>query len=158
MSTISAWKEKKGMAAKPFFVDPKDYAPALNIVGEHVTVLASGEATEGYEIFLQRGPEGSGPPPHSHPWDESFFVIKGQIDFGIGAESATASSGTLVHLPAGTVHWFRFGKGGGEMVSMTSRLGASKLFNDMAREVAPVNPDLGKLAEVGARHGLKVSV
>ncbi len=146
------------MAAKPFVVAPQDYAPALNIVGEHVTVLASGEATEGYEIFLQRGAEGSGPPPHSHPWDESFFVIKGQIAFGIGAESTTASPGTLVHLPTGTVHWFRFGSGGGEMLSMTSRLGASKMFTDLAREVAPVNPDVGKLAEVGARHGLKVQV
>jgi quercetin dioxygenase-like cupin family protein len=146
------------MAVEPFVVAPKDYAPALNIVGEHVTVLASGEATEGYEVFLQRGPEGSGPPPHSHPWDESFFVINGQIDFGIGAESTTASPGTLVHLPAGVVHWFRFGRGGAEMISMTSRLGASKMFTDLAREVAPVNPDLETLAEVGARHGLKVVV
>jgi quercetin dioxygenase-like cupin family protein len=145
------------MSAKPFVVTPKDYAPALNIVGEHVTVRASGAATEGYEVFFQRGPEGSGPPPHSHPWDESFFVTKGQIDFGIGAESTTASPGTLVHLPAGTVHWFRFAEGGGEMLSMTSRLGASEMFADLAREVAPVNPDLGKLAEVGARHGLKVA-
>jgi len=146
------------MAAKPFVLAPADYPPALNIVGEHVTVLASGDATEGYEIFHQRGPEGSGPPPHSHPWDESFFVTRGQIDFGIGAQSTTASPGTLVHLPAGTVHWFRFGKGGGEMLSMTSRLGASKMFTDIAREVAPVNPDLGQLSEVGGRHGLKVAV
>ena len=146
------------MAAKPFVVVPKDYARPLNIVGEHVTVLASGEATEGYEVFLQRGPEGSGPPPHSHPWDESFFVTHGEIDFGIGNDSTTASSGTFVHLPAGTVHWFRFGKGGGEMVSMTSRIGASKLFSDMAREVAPENPNLSKLAEVGARHGVKIAV
>ena len=144
------------MAVKPFIREPKDYAPALDIVGEHVTVLASGEATEGYEIFLQRGPEGSGPPPHCHPWDESFFVLKGEIDFGIGAESRTGVPGTLVHLPAGTVHWFRFGRGGGEMISMTSRLGASRMFADIAREVAPVNPDVGKLVEVGARHGLTV--
>lgn len=146
------------MAVKPFVVAPKDYAPALNIVGEHVTVLASGEATEGYEVFLQRGPEGSGPPPHSPPWDESFFVVKGEIDFGIGADSTTALAGTLVHLTAGTEHWFRFGRGGAEMVSITSRFGASKLFTDLAREVAPVNPDLGKLAEVGARQGLKLAV
>jgi quercetin dioxygenase-like cupin family protein len=146
------------MTVRPFIVAPEDYAPALDIVGEHVTVLASGEATQSYEIFLQRGPEGSGPPPHSHPWDESFLVVKGQIDFGIGAESKTASPGTLVHLPAGTVHWFRFGSGGAEMVSITSRLGASKMFADMAREIAPVNPDVAQLAEVGARQGLKVAV
>jgi len=146
------------MAVRPFIVAPKDYAASLDIVGEHVTVLASGEATEGYEIFLQRGPEGSGPPPHSHPWDESFFVVRGDIEFGIGDNSETASPGTLVHLPAGTVHWFRFGPGGGEMVSVTSRLGASRMFADMAREIAPVNPDLGQLAEVGLRHGLRLAV
>lgn len=146
------------MAARPFVVAPKDYAPALNLVGEHIVVLASGEATDGYEVFLQRGPEGSGPPPHSHPWDESFYVVKGRIDFGIGVETMTASPGTLVHLPAGTEHWFRFGEGGAEMISMTSRLGASRMFADLAREVAPVNPDLAKLTEVGARHGLKVAL
>lgn len=146
------------MTARPFIVAPESYAPALDIVGEHVTVLASGEATEGYEIFLQRGDEGSGPPPHSHPWDESFFVVEGAIAFGIGAETKTAAPGTLVHLPAGTVHWFRFGPGGGKMVSITSRLGASEMFADMAREIAPVDPDLGQLAEVGGRHGLKLAV
>ena len=146
------------MPAKPFVVTPRDYAPALGIVGEQVTILASGAETQGYEIFLQRGPEGSGPPAHSHPWDESFYVVKGAVDFGIGDESRTASPGTLVHLPAGTVHWFRFGRGGGEMISMTSRLGASEMFTAIAREVAPVDPDLGKLAEVGGRHGLKLAV
>ena len=146
------------MGSKPFIVAPEDYAKSLDIVGEHVTVLASGEATQGYEIFLQRGDEGSGPPPHSHPWDESFYVVKGEIDFGIADQSRTASPGTLVHLPAGTVHWFRFGRGGGEMISMTSRLGASRMFTDMAREIAPVNPDLEKLAVVGGRHGLKLEI
>jgi hypothetical protein len=44
------------------------------------------------------------------------------------------------------------------MLSITSRLGASKMFTELAREVAPVDPDLEKLAEVGARHGLKVAL
>lgn len=144
------------MNAKPFVVTPADYAKALDIVGEQCTVLASGERTGGYEIFLQRGPEGSGPPPHSHPWDESFYVTKGRIDFGIGDEQTTALPGTLVHLPAGTLHWFRFGPGGGEMLSMTSRLGASKFFTELAEEMPPEKPDPAKLVEVGARHGLKV--
>ena len=76
------------MAATPFIVTPEDYADALDLVGERITVLASGKATQGYEIFLQRGPEGSGPPPHSHLWDESFYVVGGRIDFGIGAAEA----------------------------------------------------------------------
>lgn len=142
------------MKPSPFVVAPDTYPAPLKIVGEEVTVLASGAATAGYEIFLQNGPEGSGPPPHYHSWDESFYVTQGQIEFGIDQDHFVADAGTLVHLPAGVTHWFRFGTGGGQMISMTSRLAASQMFTDMARELSSDNPDLTKLVEIGARHGL----
>jgi quercetin dioxygenase-like cupin family protein len=142
--------------SKPFVVTPGNAPSPLKLVGEKITVLASGAQTGSYEIFRQAGPENSGPPPHSHPWDESFYVIKGEIAFGIDGSEMTAVPGTLVHLPAGTTHWFRFGKGGGEMISMTSREGASQMFTDIDREISPDNPDLGKLVEVGRRYGLEV--
>ncbi|MHB1201103.1 MAG: cupin domain-containing protein [Polaromonas sp.] len=144
------------MTAKAFFVTPNNYARPLNVVGEHITVLASGAATGGYEIFLQDGPEGSGPVPHSHPWDESFFVTRGEVDFSIGGAQQTAVAGTLVHLPAGTMHWFRFRQGGGTMVSMTSRLGASRMFAEIDREIAPDQPDVEKLVAIAEQHGLTV--
>ena len=140
----------------PFVVTPGHAPLPLNIVGEKITILASGAQTGSYEIFLQTGPEYSGPPPHNHPWDESFYVIKGEVAFGIDDKETTAVPGTLVHLPAGTTHWFRFGKDGGEMISMTSREGASHMFTDLDREISPEKPDLGKLVEVGRRHGLAV--
>ena len=145
------------MTTKAFVVAPKDYPRPLSVVGEHITVLASGVATGGYEIFLQEGPEGTGPPPHSHPWDESFFVTRGEVDFGINGADQTALTGTLVHLPAGTLHAFRFRAGGGTMVSMTSRLGASSLFAELDREIAPEQPDIGKLVAIAGQHGLTVA-
>lgn len=141
----------------PFVVKPGQAPSPLNVVGEQITVLASGAQTGSYEIFLQAGPENSGPPPHNHPWDESFYVIKGEIAFGYDNHETIAGPGTLVHLPAGSTHWFRFGKGGGEMISMTSREAASRMFTDMDREISPDNPDLDKLLEIGKRHGLGVS-
>jgi quercetin dioxygenase-like cupin family protein len=141
----------------PFVVTPDRISRPLNVVGETITVLASGARTGGYEIFLQEGPEGSGPPPHNHPWDESFYVIDGEVAFGIDGRDMVAPAGTLVHLPAGTTHWFRFGEGGGKMVSMTSREGASHLFADIDREIPPDRQDLGKLVEIGGRHELTVA-
>ncbi len=139
-------------------VDTSSAPRALNIVGEQVTVLVSGAQTGSYEIFHQAGPEGSGPPPHSHPWDEAFYVIRGEIAFGHEDRDLVAGPGTLVHLPAGTTHWFRFGAGGGEMISMTSREGASHMFTDFDREISPEKPDLGKLIELGRPYGLAVAV
>src|SRR5271170_4354973 len=137
------------MPAQPVVVTPTDRPRGLNVVGEQITVLADGAATGSYEIFRQAGPEGSGPPPHSHPWDEAFYVIDGEVAFGVGDKVLVANPGGFVHLPAGTAHWFRFGKGGGKMVSVTSREGASKMFTDFDREIAPEKPDLGRLVELG---------
>ncbi|MBS0325968.1 MAG: cupin domain-containing protein [Proteobacteria bacterium] len=145
------------MSAKAFVVGPMNRPQEWNVVGEHITVLVSGDATGGYEIFLQDGPQESGPPPHSHPWDESFYVVKGKIEFGIGEDRLVAVPGTLVHLPAGVTHWFRFGEGGGQMVTVTSRIGASRMFADIDREISPARPDLERLVAIGARHGLTVA-
>jgi len=141
--------------SEPIIVN-KDAERGLNIVGEKITVLASGAQTGSYEVFHQAGPEGSGPPPHNHPWDEAFYVIQGEIAFGIDDASLLARPGTLVHLPAGKTHWFRFGAGGGEMLSLTSREGASHMFVEFDREISPTSPDLGRLVEIGQRHGLTV--
>jgi quercetin dioxygenase-like cupin family protein len=140
----------------PIIVTKDSAARPLNVVGEQITVLASGDQTGGYEVFFQAGPEGSGPPPHSHDWDECFYVVGGEVAFGVGERELTGTPGTFVHLPAGTVHWFRFGKGGGQMVSMTSREGASHLFADLDREIAPEAPDLGKLVEIGGLYGVAI--
>ena len=63
----------------PLIVTPETAPRPLNVLGEKVTVLASGAQTGGYEIVLQEGPEGSGPPPPSHDWDESCYVTSGEI-------------------------------------------------------------------------------
>src|SRR5215470_19640925 len=92
------------MKAQPFIVAPKDYDPALNVLGIKVTVLASNAATQSYEVTLQQGDEGTGPPLHSHNWDESFFVLKGQVEFNCAGKTVMCMPGTLVHVPAGMVH------------------------------------------------------
>jgi quercetin dioxygenase-like cupin family protein len=146
------------MTAKAFFVAPKDYARPLNVVGEHITVLASGAATGGYEIFLQAGPEGSGPVPHAHPWDESFYVTNGQVDFSIGDDTTVAAlPGTLVHIPSGTSHWFRWRAGGGAMISITSRLVPPACSRKSIAKSLPISRNVEKLIEIAIRHGLSAT-
>jgi quercetin dioxygenase-like cupin family protein len=137
----------------PFVVTRATAPRPLNVVGEKITVLAPADRTGGYEIFLQDGPAASGPPPHSHPWDESFYVIRGEVEFAVGDSTQLAGVGTLVHVPAGTVHWFRCGRDGALMLSVTSREGASDVFKAIDREIPPGPPDIEKLQRVaGANH------
>jgi quercetin dioxygenase-like cupin family protein len=143
----------------PLIVAPEQAPAALKIVGEELTILASATQTGSYEIFRQEGPEGSGPPPHHHSWDEAFVVIDGEVIFGVDdQQDVVARAGTLVHIPSGSTHWFRFGAGGGVMISMTSRGGASDFFIEVDREVSPTEPDFGALIGIATAHDINIPI
>jgi len=141
-----------------FVLTPEQRETALNVFGTQVTVLASNAATQSYGITLQQGDEGTGPPPHRHDWDESFFVLNGEIEYLCGGETYKCSPGTLVHIPRGTVHGFNYGKGGGQMLEITGEgATAAQMFNAVATEI-PAGPlDVAKALEVLKRNGVDVA-
>ena len=63
-----------------------------------------------------------------------------------------------MHLPAGTLHCFRFNEGGGQMISMTSCEAASALFEHIDREISPVAPDLPRLLAIAGEHQAQMVV
>ena len=141
-----------------FIISPEQRPAPLDVVGIAITLLAPNTLTDSYEITLQEGPAGVGPPPHSHPWDESFYVTRGSVLFCAGGANHTAGPGTLVHVPAGTVHAFRFGPDGGGMVEFSGSGGqATRLFSSVAKEVPEGTADLPKLLGVMQRHGVMVA-
>ena len=147
------------MSVQPFVLRPDQRAPALNVVGTEVTVLASNEATQSYGITLQQGEEGTGPPPHSHDWDEAFYVLKGEIHFLCDGKDYSCTTGTLVHVPRGTVHGFRYGKGGGQMLEITGAGAlAAQMFTAIDKEIPPGPPDVPKLLDVLKCNGVTVAM
>jgi quercetin dioxygenase-like cupin family protein len=139
----------------PIIRDVESYPAPLHVVGELITVLASGASTGSYELFVQDGQEGSGPEPHYHPWDESFFVIRGEVHFNVESDiPRLARPGTLVHVPAGSTHWFRWCAGGGSMLSITSREAASRMFEDIAAATTDgQRPSRETMNEICGRYG-----
>ena len=147
----------KNMSARSFVIKPADRKTALSVLGTQVTVLASSDDTSDQQITLQSGAEGTGPPPHSHDWDESFYVSSGQIQFTCGGETTMCVAGTFVHVPAGTVHSFSYGRDGGEMIEITGRRSnAVDVFTALAREMPAGPPDVAKAIQVLGEHGVKV--
>lgn len=143
------------MGPKHIVLKPGDRGPALSVVGMKVTALHAAADEKGQQITLQAGDEGTGPPPHSHEWDESFFVTRGHVLFTCAGETTDCLAGTLVHAPAGTVHAFRFGPGGGEMLEVTG-VGskAIQMFSALDRDIPPGPPDVPKVVRVAGEYGV----
>lgn len=72
-------------------------------------ILVDGEQTGGcYSLMEQLMPEGAGPPPHIHAFnDEWFYVMDGVMDMTVGNENIIASNGMSVWIPRNTVHAFK---------------------------------------------------
>ena len=142
-----------------FVLQPDQHEPALNVVGTEVTVLASNAATQSYGVTLQQGDEGTGPPPHSHDWDECFYVLKGGVRSFCEGQSHVCPAGTLVHVPGGTIHGFQYGPGGGQMIELTGQGAlATEMFNAVDKEIPAGPPDIPKLLGVLSRNGVTVAV
>ena len=142
------------MTAQPFVVTAGEVAP-IDVLGVRITVLAANTATLAYEITLQEGDEGAGPPPHSHDWDESFYVLRGGVEIACEGRTAELGAGSLVHVPRGTVHGYRFARGGGAMLEIAGAGGrATRMFENVGKEFPRAAADprlLALLDENGVR-------
>ena len=155
---ITGQKRNDTMKAQPFVVTPTDYAPPLNVLGIQVTVLASNEATQAHEITRHQGDKGIGPPPHRHNWDESFYVIAGEVEFTCSGKTVLCPPGTLVHVPAGTVHSFRYLADRCDVLDFTGQGGiATQMFTAISRKIPPGPPDIPRLLEVLEQNGVTIA-
>jgi hypothetical protein len=86
---------------------------------------------------------------------ESFFVLRGSVELSIDGKANFYGAGTLVHLPAGTVHGYHFGAGGGEMFEITGQGGnATRMFAQVDREVPPGPPDVPAVTALLRQNGV----
>ena len=90
-------------------IAPADRPAPMRIAGFDIQTLISGNEAQDFEVFFTSGLDGTGPAPHCHQWDETFFVLQGPVAFGVGAQEQWIEAGTLLHVPGGERHWYRFG-------------------------------------------------
>jgi len=122
-----------------------------NFLGDRVRVLQAGNGGS-FEMFEWHGPENSGPPPHTHPWTEAYFVISGEADVVIGDRTLRATSGCFVSVPPGTVHTYRVVSPGAKFLVVTSPSGLNAFLAEM-HAVA----DMETVLKVAAKHSVALA-
>ncbi len=76
------------------------------IVGGPAYSTANGPCVEGDRMIvgLMRMPAGTGAEPHSHPNEQWIYILEGTFRARIGDQDVTAKPGSVVYIPANTVH------------------------------------------------------
>jgi mannose-6-phosphate isomerase-like protein (cupin superfamily) len=131
--------------------------PALQILGMPLTMLCEARETGGaWSLFEEEVPFGMGPPPHRHDWDEAYYILDGEIDFEIDGEPLKSRAGDFNYLPRNTIHGFRGASASpARVLIFAAPAHGSEFFEELSREVKSVPQDLGKIPDIGQRHGIE---
>ncbi|MFL9824743.1 cupin domain-containing protein [Rhodoplanes sp. SY1] len=83
-----------------------ELAKVNHILGGPDYSTANGACVEGDRMIvgLMRMPAGTGAEPHSHPNEQWIYILEGTFRATIGDRPVEAGPGSLVYIPAGTIH------------------------------------------------------
>jgi quercetin dioxygenase-like cupin family protein len=137
------------------------------VVGDVYRFLVTGDDTAGkYATWEALVPPGGGPPPHVHSREEeSFYVLEGEITFGLGDERLVAGAGTFVNMPVGVPHSFRNASDRpAKMLISVAPAGVERMFFEIGVELPegastaqPPRPaEIEKLLQIAPNYGITI--
>jgi quercetin dioxygenase-like cupin family protein len=152
---------------------PKTLSPKegnnLSMMGGNYRILISGKETGGaFATIEMMVPPGGGPGPHAHPdFEESFYIIEGEVEVKSEASTYTATKGAFVNIPrGGIVHGFK--NKSDKMATLLCTVvpaGLEEMFLEMGQPVAigeflpppPNNPETAKkMTAIAEKYGQKL--
>jgi quercetin dioxygenase-like cupin family protein len=110
----------------------------IGMVGDTYTILLTGEDTAGrYCLIDMHVPQGGGPAPHRHDFEEMFTILEGEIEVTFRGAKSVAKAGETVNIPANAPHSFTNASDRpARMLCMCSPSGQEEFFMTVGAPVA----------------------
>jgi quercetin dioxygenase-like cupin family protein len=140
----------------------KDEGERRWFLGTLATIKISGEAVDGrYALIEFVFPRGASPPVHTHPQDESYVVLDGELTIVAGGERLQLGPGGAAAVPLGVPHTFRVDSDTARVLVLSTPAGLERLIRDAsvpadAATLPPADaprPAPDKLVRIFAAHG-----
>jgi quercetin dioxygenase-like cupin family protein len=123
------------------------------VLGETLRPVLTNAMGSSIEIFDTTGAPGGGPPPHTHHWEELYYVLSGEMDVHIDGATTRLGAGSIAHVPAGVPHGYTT-LDDTHFLTIVTKGNASKFFKQVATEVEMNPPDVEGVLRVGAQNGI----
>jgi quercetin dioxygenase-like cupin family protein len=141
----------------------------ISVIGDTYRILISGKQTGGaFAAIDMLIPPGGGPGPHAHAeFEESFFIVEGEIEVKSEEGNYIASKGAFVNIPkGGLVHSFKNTTGKvAHLLCTVVPAGLEEFFEEIGQPVEfeqflplpDMNEDfIRQLQAAAEKHGQKV--
>ena len=111
-----------------------------------IKVFLRGEQSGGAVSVIESGslPGFGGPPLHHHDFDETFYVIEGELTFQLGDELFRAKAGEIAFAPRGVPHTYaNLSDAPTRHLIVCTPAGFERYFARMAAECRDTDPPIG---------------
>ena len=129
----------------------------LHILGTQARFLCTAEQTgKKWSLMEVSLPKAAGAPPHSHPWDEAYFVLAGEVRFLVDGTAHLLGAGDFLYAPANTVHAFEgHSEETARVIIFDAPAHAETFFREVDAGVKSMPADLDKMLAIGERHQVR---
>jgi quercetin dioxygenase-like cupin family protein len=108
-------------------------AEPLWFLGTLVRVLLDGAMTGGrFAAIDVTLPRGAAPPIHSHPQDETFYVLEGEVTMWVDDQARPCRTGAIAFAPGGSPHGWRVESDSARMLILSTPAGIEDYFRALA--------------------------
>jgi quercetin dioxygenase-like cupin family protein len=105
----------------------------LWFLGTLATIRVPGEAVDGRFALIEfLFPQHASPPLHTHPQDESYFVLDGRLTVQAGEERFELEAGAAAVVPLGVAHTFRVDSDSARVLVLSTPAGLERMVRDGA--------------------------
>ena len=105
----------------------------LWFLGTVARILLDGEQTGGaFAAFEALLPRGASPPVHSHPQDETFYILEGEATVWVDGQPCPCQAGAIAFAPGGTPHSFRVESDTARMLVLSTPAGIEDYVRALA--------------------------
>jgi quercetin dioxygenase-like cupin family protein len=134
----------------------------LWFVGTLATIRLTGDASAGRFALIEfLFPRHTSPPLHTHPQDESYVVLDGELTVQAGDDRFRLSPGGAAAVPMGVPHTFRVDSESARVLVLSTPAGLERFVRDggVPASAATLPPDDAprptpeELEEIFRRHG-----
>ena len=100
-------------------------------LGTLATIRVPGEAVDGRFALIEfLFPQYASPPRHTHPQDESYVVLDGQLTVEAGGDRFTLTEGGVAVVPMGVAHTFRVDSETARVLVLSTPSGLERMVLD----------------------------
>lgn len=127
----------------------------LLVLTDVISILQDVEVGESsYAVFEERVPPLGGPPPHTHPDEEVFYILEGEFEFILNDihKPFSVLPGSVVHVPSNALHTFKnIGGTQGKMVVILTPGNLLHYFREIGTQIHSTEelPELDKVPDLG---------